>query len=70
MGSNHTAGSLDERVQRCVVCGMILVDYRRTVIFGEDKTESGFAEGPVNIIGNMTSAGYDSSLPDCSPNET
>lgn len=49
---------------------MILVDYRRTVIFGEDKTESGFAEGPVNIIGNMTSAGYDSSLPDCSPNET
>lgn len=64
---NHIAGEYEDGLQRCVVCGAVLVDDRGAAYCGDGPPPKGFAPGPVYAIGNMTAAGRDEALPDCTP---
>lgn len=74
-GVVHVAGALIERVQRCIICGVILTDLRNAaycVIPGEPPpVDAGWPEGYVTVVksGVRTdySAGETKRVPHCSP---
>jgi hypothetical protein len=70
--TQHTAGALIEGVQRCVVCGLILIDYRGAYFLeGGDgiAKPSGWPMGPVSVRGNFSMAGtpLDETVIPCTP---
>lgn len=75
MNANHTAGAYRDGLQLCIICGEIITDDRdmhRAIDMATGKPPmppSGFPEGPVYRLGNLTSVGRLESLPDCSPNK-
>lgn len=64
---NHVAGKYWGHMQRCIVCGGILVDDRGACYPVGQAPLKGFPEGEVSKLGNMTSVGHDNSLEPCSP---
>lgn len=66
-GGNHTAGEPREGVQRCVMCGGVLVDNRGAMVPAGSRGPLFFAPGPVHKLGNMTGAGHDDDLAECTP---
>lgn len=68
----HIAGELTDGVQRCVVCGYIISDYRGAVhAISSDGTQwqpKGFREGEVFVKGNFTSISpIEDDFKDCEP---
>lgn len=49
----HIAGPLVDEVQRCVVCGDVISDYRGAM-FSSGTKPNGFPEGEVFKRGNVT----------------
>jgi hypothetical protein len=64
---NHVAGKYKNFVQRCIVCGGILVDDRGACDPKGQAPAKGFVEGEVSVLGNMTSVGHDNNLESCKP---
>lgn len=52
--TEHIAGSLSDGVQRCTRCGMILCDYRNSMVPEGATVPRGFAPGPVFVMGPVT----------------
>lgn len=71
--TRHIAGEIVALVQRCVVCGYPITDYRRTMVQEGTGPLKGFAEGPVYVSGGNPSMtmtaepGPDDTFGDCSP---
>lgn len=66
-GLVHVAGEYTDLIQRCVVCGEILVDNRNAMVPVGSSAPKGFPRGPVTVIGNMAGAYEDEDLPRCKP---
>jgi hypothetical protein len=47
----HIVGQLDEGVQRCVICGEIISDYRNTMMPAGTPPPKGFGAGEVFVKG-------------------
>jgi len=66
---NHLAGQYIDGVQRCVLCGEILVDDRQMLSQGGNPPK-GFPEGSVYKDGNMTASYYEENAPRCNDDGT
>lgn len=51
--TQHVAGPMTDGVQHCVVCGLVLMDYRQAMVPAGDTLPTGWAEGPVYVCGNF-----------------
>lgn len=67
--TRHVAGELVNNMQHCVVCGMVLTDYRNAAYFGDGPPPKGWAPGEVYVRGNfyMSTPPLDEPIKDCTP---
>ena len=63
--TRHIAGELIQGVQRCVVCGFILSDYRNTLTSTPHIPLKGWSEGAVYVKGNITQIAQPEFYQDC-----
>jgi hypothetical protein len=65
---NHVAGDVEDGVQRCVVCGGILLDYSAQKIeaVGEEG-EFRLQPGPVFVLSDEIGPGHKPELKECLP---
>lgn len=53
--TEHTAGEMVDNVQRCVVCGVILIDYRHAMFDERYKQRmQGWPKGALYVSGNFS----------------
>lgn len=68
--TRHTAGEMVDGIQRCVVCGHVLIDYTKTRLVPSDAPLSkGWKPGHVYVLGNYSANSIGESEPfnDCKP---
>lgn len=64
--TRHIAGKMIDGVQRCIICGHILIDYRNACIIGGGNGKlRGWDEGDVFVNGNNSTKYLDGPFNDC-----
>lgn len=52
--TKHIVGELVGGIQRCVICGLVITDYRNAMVPDDTPPLRGFPEGPVYVRANET----------------